>query len=436
MKTSILKADYQYSYWTFGLYYFILLIVALSWTNFNLVEPPTILRIAFTMAFVLPLLIYHQFAPAIITIFVTMRLFTFAPYGFLPSEPSLYLYFSVILFLKYLWAGGSEFSTNIWLKAILLFAIISNLINFVTESDQSTEFNFLRLLLISILLSKLLINTNYVKMLELAFVIVTFCLSIYTLVFYKEIVITTITAMEPQKVYRSDPNYLGCILSIGMVIAFYYLVNQRNLLLIIRIFYISTFVLGVLTLGQLASRGAFAAASLPVVYILYKKTKSFIAMLFVLGFLILLFVAVSTLNSFNPLIERFSEDSLSTGSDRTIIWIKSFGKFINSDFQTLLFGGGALFSNKICGEALGGGGIVSPHNNYLEILYDYGFMGLMLFFTLFVSWLKFNFKNVLAMALIILLAISCMTLSPLMYLPFWLLIILIDKQELKLACKT
>jgi O-antigen ligase len=95
----------------------------------------------------------------------------------------------------------------------------------------------------------------------------------------------------------------------------------------------------------------------------------------------------------------------------------------------LFFGGGGNFSYELVGKAIGLA-TESPHNNYLEILYDYGIFGLVSFIILLIHWFRSNKKNILAVSLILILIVSCLTLSPLMYAPFWFLMILIENQNL------
>ncbi len=132
---------------------------------------------------------------------------------------------------------------------------------------------------------------------------------------------------------------------------------------------------------------------------------------------------------FNSLTNRFKDETTSTASERTIIWEKSFALFNHSDPKTLIFGGGSTFSNHLSGRAMNSV-YISPHNNFLEILYDYGIVGLSFFILLLVYWFRKNSKNILGTSMIMILILSSMSLSPLMYLPFWFLIVLIENHRL------
>ncbi len=247
----------QQSTWVIGIYYFVLLFFSLSWTNQGLAEPNSILRFLFLLLFVLPFIKYPNLAPSLITLFVTIRLFSIAPSGYLPSQVNLYFYIVVALYLYNLANGLSSSKTPVLLIVFLLTSLLSNLINFVTESQDSGEYNFLKMLLISILLSKLLKSHKDINLMEWSFILITLCLSLYGFIFYKEIASDFNAPEELKRVYWNDPNYLGCVLSIGIIISFYRLINNLDSHIIYRIIYLVTFFSGIINLGFFASRGAF-----------------------------------------------------------------------------------------------------------------------------------------------------------------------------------
>ena len=413
-----------------GIYYLILLIIALSWTNQDLVEPSAILRYLYLFCFVLPLIKYTFLAPSLIALFYSIRLFSIAPFGYLPTQPKIYLYITAALFIFHSFNGWESSKTNRIFIVLLFLVVFSNLLNYVKESTEASyNFNFLRFLLISIFLSKLIRDSNDVKLIEWSFIISTFCLSIYGLVFYKDLVNSMVNSTDIQRVYWNDPNYLGSVIAIGMIISFYYLMDFNKFNIGTKIFLILTFIIGLLNLGMFASRGAFIALVVPVLYILYKRTNSIKIALFTLSLVAVLAFVFSTLTIFEPLIDRFSDASITTGSERTTIWENSLGLFSKLDLIRLFFGGGGNFSYELVGKAIGLA-TESPHNNYLEILYDYGIFGLVSFIILLIHWFRSNKKNILAVSLILILIVSCLTLSPLMYAPFWFLMILIENQNL------
>ena len=412
-----------------SVYYFALLLIAVSWTQRGLIAPDTWLRVLFILFFTVPLLRYRYFAPTAITVFASIRLFSVAPYGYLPTEPIYYFAFAIVLYLIDVSIKNnaqnkaiSRSRSGIGLIVFLMIVLLSNLVNQVDQLD------YLYLLATSIVLSKFIRRGDDLALMEMGFMIVTFCLSIYALVFRDDFIVREYVSTKIIEIaYWTDPNYLGCVLSIGIVVSFYYFMNRVKDIGVLRVLYLVVFIIGFLTLGLLASRSAFLAAIIPTLYILYKKTSSIKNLIFVILFIGIVVVFLSNTNYFDSLIARFN-DSDPTGSGRTVIWENSFSRFIRSDTSLLLFGGGTDYANSLCGQSINMA-IASPHNNYLAVLYDYGIVGLIAFLAILFSWFKMNIHNVLPVSLILVFAIMCFSLVPLMYLPFWFLVVLIEKQD-------
>lgn len=106
-----------------------------------------------------------------------------------------------------------------------------------------------------------------------------------------------------------------------------------------------------------------------------KKKKSigstFVIIALVAGITFLLFYISQTILN-GVLVNRFTEDE--TGSGRTIIWLNVLQAFTDSSFFEQLFGHGFYTVNSL-------GYATAAHNDFLEVLYDYGLLGL-LFYTL------------------------------------------------------
>lgn len=409
------------------LYYLVLLAIALLWTNRDLVEPSAILRHTYTLAFVIPLFFYRSLAPSAIILFTTIRLFSVAPYGYLPSDTRIYMYFVVSIIIVSQLSEYLPTRRNNLLIVLLVFSLFSNLMNNLSERS---DYEFQRMVLIIIMLSSLVKNTTDKSLLEFSFILVTFILSIYGLIFYDDLVDNMMYQNELLRVYWFDPNYLGSVLAIGMVIAFYKVLFSHEITTIFKVFLILTVILGFINLAYFASRGAFLTTIIPFFFILYRKTKTIKSLLLaflLIGAAIILF---QNLNIFQPLVQRLIEgDTIATGSSRTTIWKESFELFAKSDILTLIFGGGSDFSSEIAGRSFNRN-YFSVHNNFLMMLFDYGLTGLLVFLSLLYIWIKKNTENTLAISLILILVFCSLTLTPLIYLPFWFLILLIDKQEL------
>lgn len=91
-----------------------------------------------------------------------------------------------------------------------------------------------------------------------------------------------------------------------------------------------------------------------------------------------LFVYVGSSDEAN-VVQRFESVEDDDGSGRTAVWYNTIQLIENSDFMSLIFGHGY---NKVAKETIYG---LSAHNDFLEITYDYGIVGLILYISAFVS---------------------------------------------------
>ncbi len=406
-------------------YYLVLLLFSLSWTNQYQVQPPTMLRLGFTAAFFLPLFLNRNLAVPLITLFASIRLFSIAPYGYLPSDTTVYLAVLVaLLIFDYITYSGYQ-KFNVYLVLLLLVSLFSNLVNYVTEP---LEYEFQKAAVVALLMLKLTHTTRELTILKSAFILVTVCLAVYGLLFAKELQVVALDS-NMKRMFWHDPNYLGSLMGIGMIIAFYYLLYHRETLPI-KVILIFTIVAGFINLAYFASRGAFISTVIPMLFLLFRKTHSFGQIIAAIVIIAAIIPLLGYFEIFDPLIVRFvEEETITTGSYRTTVWVGSFKMFINSGIGTLLMGGGSGFANILCGKALNLN-LMSAHNNYLDILYNYGIIGLLLFLGLLGSWIKKYQHNPLSLALVMSFMIACLTLAPLMFLPFWFLLVLIDKSSI------
>lgn len=121
------------------------------------------------------------------------------------------------------------------------------------------------------------------------------------------------------------------------------------------------------------------------------KAKSIIYALSVLAVLLsMFFYLASTMEAgSNNIIDRFERMETDEGSGRTVTWAKTYALIENSDFGDYIFGHGykAVEHDSQMGW--------SAHNDFLEVWYDYGFIGLVLFTLAVVSLLTDVIANLL-----------------------------------------
>lgn len=118
-------------------------------------------------------------------------------------------------------------------------------------------------------------------------------------------------------------------------------------------------------------------------------------------------------------IMRFMSEDMSDGSGRTVIWAAGLGTFLQKDTLIHLFGAGYGAADSMASLS---GILFSPHNNFLQILFDFGAVGLFLFS----GWwllLFINSHTTEKRTLIIFILCNSMTIVPLYYVtPIWIII--------------
>jgi O-antigen ligase len=206
-----------------------------------------------------------------------------------------------------------------------------------------------------------------------------------------------------------DRNYSSGLISFGFGILLLELERLKNkvyVFFLILVFFGSQLIL--------ASRGGVITSILIFVfYIIYEKSKSkkpnrrYVILILPVVFSLFLFDTSRIEN-------RFREESLDDQSGRSEIRQESFTNYLFQAPSYIVFGGGGyhgyttLANNK------------SIHNNFLEILYDYGLVGFIVFvFSVFRIWSMdlFNKMNILVYCLV------SFSLSPIISVVYWVFLI-------------
>ena len=180
----------------------------------------------------------------------------------------------------------------------------------------------------------------------------------------------------------------------------------------------------------LISRGTILFLAVALVYYFRKDIFKWPFIKYYL--LIFLIICISYQFGFlDNIIYRFTSDDLTTGSGRTNIWREGIATFSDKDLLTIIFGAGAGQStNMVVFNDVNW----SPHNNYLEMLFDYGILGVLIF----VFWLMslfFTSKTNEKQTMMIYIILSCITIVPFIYVvPIWIIlpvIMVLDNKILK-----
>jgi len=133
----------------------------------------------------------------------------------------------------------------------------------------------------------------------------------------------------------------------------------------------------------LASRGMAIAAGLALIAVVVRmvvqdrrKLLTVVALLVVIG-------GGMLLPGGEGLVQRFTGERVESGGSRTPIWIAVYDAYRKGDFKELLLGNGFESSKDVVER--GFGTLTSTHNAYLEVIYEFGVVGLALFLALHIA---------------------------------------------------
>lgn len=130
----------------------------------------------------------------------------------------------------------------------------------------------------------------------------------------------------------------------------------------------------------LASRGITIALVLAVLAIVGRALLLDWRKLGVVLLVLLMAAGTVFLPGGDSLIERFSLADTETGNERLPIWEETLEAFAQGDVYALLAGQGFGSSRAVVQRTFGG--LTSTHNAFLQILYEFGIIGLALFIAL------------------------------------------------------
>lgn len=144
--------------------------------------------------------------------------------------------------------------------------------------------------------------------------------------------------------------------------------------------YISIFIVLLVLFSSIKRAGIVAFTLSFLVYLYYKfrgnNQNAFVNVLFggiIISFFVYLFYILGTSGD-NYIFERFENIAEDEGSGRLDVWKETIHLISQSDLMGLLFGHG---DNAVLRDSTL---FLSAHNDFLEILYDYGFFAFLVFF--------------------------------------------------------
>lgn len=401
-------------------YYLLLLCISVFWSSET--EPPTIVRYGYLAAFFIPLMVrYQQYFPACLICFMAISTNGYA-FGFFPYAG--YMYFIITLFGVFFIQHNKK--PNIPSCAIF-FLIYTFIVNITTsDNPQNIFYSSIVALLFSFYTAQ--DTMQGVRSMLTCFCVVALTLSIIYYMNYDRFLQSYNGLSDMERSGWTDPNYLSCIMGMGVVSSLLQFIKSPKAGLVHKFFWIFTIIITFSAQLLIASRGALLAEIIAVP-ILLATTKISRKRKFLILSALVFFVCWLYSNSYFELMEyRILNDS-GTGGGRSVVWEQKLSAFFESNLFNQLFGIGF-----VDGLKLGTGKEFGFHNDFIAMLCDYGYIGLVLFiscllYPIFKTTKSLRYEVV---ALVAYLAVVCFSLEPissgrLPYFGFYFLILLYSK---------
>lgn len=351
------------------LYYAFLVLVMALYTNTSS-SPNFLLRIGYLVAIVAPLFKNSGLFMPVMVCFLGISMNTFA-LPLLPEDIIFYITLSIPFAL--IFAPGNKDKTvkvpkvkpMFWIALIYVFLL--NIM--LSESLPKLVSNYFLCLLI--FCAARYYQKQVADYAPLAFMAIALVLSCWA-IFCEDAKVNNYNHIgDEEQAGWMDPNYLGVIISFGPLLCVKQLLdgikNRYQL-----IFSIATLILSIIGLAVIASRGAIialAVGALSLIFISnFKKSRKISIIAIIVAALFVLYIN----GLFDLLLVRFEMED-ATGNGRTVIWEKKLDAFFSESnpFQ-LIFGygydGGINLGHFGRGRAF--------HNDFVAILVEYGFVGL------------------------------------------------------------
>ncbi len=184
---------------------------------------------------------------------------------------------------------------------------------------------------------------------------------------------------------EADQNNVSTMISFGMIPILANLLTQRNSLLQ-RILLCVFLALGAYALILLASRGMTIALGMALLFMvarIFTDPKRIIPIL-LLG--VVASVVVAGLPGSDMLVDRFNQGDVTSANGRLPLWQAGIQEIMSSSPLELLFGHGMNYSLTVTSRVVGK--LYSMHNTYLQMLLEFGLVGISLFVGLHISVLR------------------------------------------------
>lgn len=404
----------KYLYFLLFVYYLFLFVLETP-LLFNVGVPSPAIRILYIILVVVPILLFDKsYLPIVILSSYSISKFGTA----VTLMPTELWYYVPIFVLVALFFSAKKSTMRIPSTVFLLCIVVLFVDLFSSFSINNVFYCFFIILFLFYYCSPKVDDVLYFLIFSHMFIVIAIILSLEILLAGDQY-IQTYGYTDMERVIWADPNYLGCVIGMGVMAAAILLFHRKSF--VFNIYLASAILLMIAALIMNASRGALLAAISGVLVLLIggkiKMVHKIITVVVAAVFVVMLYN-----NSYFDLLEYRLENDAGGGSGRTGIWLNKWNAYINnSSIYQALFGMG--YEN---GFKAGFTYNRAFHNDFLAFLVDYGLVGFIAFVSMFFYPLKGIFlKDKSVLACIVFMFVNCMTLEPfclgvLLYYSFWL----------------
>lgn len=354
-------------------YYVILMIVLVSWTNVDSL-PPFYLRLSFLMAVVLPLWLTRS--RLFVQIFLTFVVTSASSYAvsYMPVD-GLYILLTIIISILIISKTRTEALSVP--SGLIVLCLLSAIVDFIYSQTITISYHWLAVILIAAYMLKRN-DAQQLKYIVLSLSVVSLILSLEFMIVGDKFIrdVDTIAGEIDRKGW-ADPNYFGAILGMSIVAELIEVLTNSFVNRKLKWFYAISAIISLYTLFSIASRGAFLSlmCSVMILFICTPIRWNQKIWIFIGGLAAIL--VMYNFHALDLLILRFMSDAGDVGG-RTEIWSTRISAFFSEcNIFQWFFGIGSANS-----LTLGTGRVLGFHNDFLSILIRYGFVGLLSLFSM------------------------------------------------------
>lgn len=349
-------------------YYVILMIVLVSWTNVDNL-PPFFLRLLFLMAVVLPL--WFRRSRLFVQIFLTFIVTSASSYAvsYMPVD-GFYILLTIIMSIFIMSLKRVE-SLSVP-SGFIILCLLSAIVDVGYSQTITVSYHWLAIILIAAYMLKRN-DTPQLNYIVLSLSVVALILSLEFMIVGNRFIndVSTVAGDIDRKGWF-DPNYFGAILGINIIASLIELIINNSISRKLKCFYILGILFSLYTLFSTASRGVSLALGCSTFILFLSAPIKWKNKVWILAGGVAVIFVMYYCHVLDLLILRFISDAGDAGG-RTEIWsIRISAFFSECNVFQWLFGIGT--NNAL---RLGTGRVLGFHNDFLSVLVRYGFVGLL-----------------------------------------------------------